>query len=190
MRIAGTGKPVVRLKGGDPYVFGRGGEEVQALARARIPFEVIPGITAAQGMSAYTGIPLTHRDHAASVVFVAGHSKVPGGDPDWAALARPRQTVVFYMGIGALPRICQQLIAHGLRADTPAAVVEQATCAQQRVITATLLTLPAMAAARVVKAPALIVVGSVVALHDELAWFDPQAKRAERDIGAAIPATV
>jgi uroporphyrin-III C-methyltransferase len=190
VRIARTGNPVVRLKGGDPYVFGRGGEEVQALARARIPFEVIPGITAAQGMSAYAGIPLTHRDHAASVVFVTGHSKETGGDPDWAALARPRQTVVFYMGIGALPRICQQLIAHGLRADTPAAVVERATCAQQRVIVATLLTLPAMAAAHAVKAPALIVVGSVVALHDELAWFDPQPKPAERSIVAPMPATI
>jgi uroporphyrin-III C-methyltransferase len=181
VRIACTGKPVVRLKGGDPYVFGRGGEEVQALARAGIPFEVVPGITAAQGMSAYAGIPLTHRDHAASVIFATGHSKESGTDPDWAALARPRQTVVIYMGIGALPRICQQLIAHGLRADTPAAVVEHATCAQQRVVTATLLTLPAVAAARGVKAPALIVVGSVVSLHEELGWFEPDGRAVETE---------
>lgn len=183
VRIARTGTPVVRLKGGDPYVFGRGGEEAQALAQAGIPFDVVPGITAAQGMSAYAGIPLTHRDHAASVVFVTGHSKESGMEPDWAALARPRQTVVFYMGVGALPRICQQLIAHGLRADTPAAVVERATCAQQRVVGATLLTLPAVAAARGVKAPALIVVGSVVGLRDELAWFEPEAP-----VGDAAPA--
>ena len=175
--IARTGRPVVRLKGGDPYVFGRGGEEAQALAAAGIPFEVVPGITAAQGMSAYAGIPLTHRDHAASVVFATGHSKDGGVEPDWAALARPRQTVVFYMGVGALPRICQQLVAHGLRADTPAAVVERATSVQQRVVTATLLTLPAVAAARAVKAPALIVVGSVVSLHAQLNWFEPDASR-------------
>jgi uroporphyrin-III C-methyltransferase len=190
VRIASTGKPVVRLKGGDPYVLGRGGEEAQALARACVPFEVIPGITAAQGMSAYAGIPLTHRDHAASVVFVTGHSKEIGCDPDWAALARPRQTVVFYMGIGALPRICQQLIAHGLRADTPAAVVERATCAGQRVVVATLLTLPALAASRAVKAPALIVVGSVVSLHGELAWFDPQPEPAQGPVAVQAPAIV
>jgi uroporphyrin-III C-methyltransferase len=190
VRIASTGKPVVRLKGGDPYVFGRGGEEAQALARACIPFEVIPGITAAQGMSAYAGIPLTHRDHAASVVFVTGHSKEPGCDPDWAALARPRQTVVFYMGIGALPRICQQLIAHGMRADTPAAVVERATCQQQRVTAGTLRTLPALAASRAVKAPALIVVGTVVALHDELGWFEPQPETDERSVAGLTPAIV
>jgi len=184
VRIARAGKPVVRLKGGDPYVFGRGGEEAQALARARIPFEVIPGITAAQGMSAYAGIPLTHRDHAASVVFVTGHSKEMGGDPDWAALARPRQTVVFYMGIGALTRICEQLVAHGLPGDTPAAVVERATSAEQRVVVATLRTLPAIAASRAVKAPALIVIGSVVTLHEELAWFDPQPEPAERRVVA------
>jgi uroporphyrin-III C-methyltransferase len=185
IEIARTGKAVVRLKGGEPYVFGRGGEEAQALARARIPFEVIPGITAAQGMSAYGGIPLTHRDHAASVVFVTGHGKESTDEPDWAALARPRQTVVFYMGIGALPRICRQLIAHGLRADTPAAVVERATCTRQRVVAATLLTLPAIAAAQAVQAPALIVVGSVVSLHEELGWFDPEPEPAERRVGAS-----
>jgi uroporphyrin-III C-methyltransferase len=175
VRIAQSGRPVVRLKGGDPYVFGRGGEEAQALAEAGIPFEVVPGITAAQGVSAYAGIPLTHRDHAASVVFATGHSKEGGDEPDWAALARPRQTVVFYMGVGALPRICQQLVAHGLRADTPAAVIERATTAQQRVVTGTLLTLPAIAAARAVAAPALIVVGSVVSLHRTLNWYEPVA---------------
>ena len=185
VRIARTGKPVVRLKGGDPYVFGRGGEEAQALAESGIPFEVIPGITAAQGMSAYAGIPLTHRDHAASVIFATGHSKAGGVEPDWAALARPRQTVVIYMGVGALARICQQLVAHGLRADTPAAVVERATSAQQRVVTGTLLTLPAVAAARAVQAPAVIVVGSVVSLHDELNWFHPTQRENTEAAAAA-----
>jgi uroporphyrin-III C-methyltransferase len=185
VRIACSGKAVVRLKGGDPYVFGRGGEEVQALAQAGVPFEVIPGITAAQGMSAYAGIPLTHRDHAASVVFATGHTKEDGIEPDWAALARPRQTVVIYMGVGALPRICQQLIAHGLRADTPAAIVERATSAQQRVVTATLATLPAIARARVVQAPALIVVGTVVSLHESLNWFDPTQQNATQAAAAA-----
>ncbi len=188
VRIAQAGRSVVRLKGGDPYVFGRGGEEVEALAAAGIPFEVVPGITAAQGMSAYAGIPLTHRDHAASVVYVTGHSKEGGTEPDWAALARPHQTVVFYMGVGALVRICQQLIAHGLRADTPAAVVERATSPEQRVITATLLTLPAVAAVRAVEAPALIVVGSVVTLHGQLGWFDPAARSAEEPAASALAA--
>ena len=171
VRLAQTGQPVLRLKGGDPYVFGRGGEEAQALGRAGIPFEVIPGISAAQGMSAYAGIPLTHRDHASSVVFATGHGRAGGDEPDWAALARPRQTVVVYMGVGALSRVCQQLVAHGLRSDTPAAVVENATCPTQRVVRGSLLTLPALAKAQSVKAPALIVVGEVVALRDELGWF-------------------
>ena len=185
VRIAEAGRPVLRLKGGDPYVFGRGGEEAQALAQAGIPFEVIPGITSAQGMSSYAGIPLTHRDWASSVTFVTGHGKAGGDEPDWAALARPRQTVVVYMGVGALERICQRLVAHGRRADTPAAVVERATTAQQRVIRGSLLTLPALARAQAVRAPALIVVGEVVALHDELAWFAPSEALAEDAPAAA-----
>lgn len=168
VRLARTGRPVVRLKGGDPYVFGRGGEEVEALVDAGVPFEVVPGITAAQGMSAMAGMPLTHRAHASSVVFATGHGKEGGAEPDWIALARPRQTAVFYMGMAALPRICERLIAHGLPADTPAAVVERATTPQQRVIVATLQSLPAVAALHGASAPALVVVGSVVSLHERL----------------------
>ncbi|MBC5765645.1 uroporphyrinogen-III C-methyltransferase [Ramlibacter albus] len=171
VRLAREGNDVVRLKGGDPYVFGRGGEEALALAEACIEFEVVPGITAAQGMGAYAGIPLTHRDHASSVVFVTGHGRDAASQPDWAALARPRQTVVFYMGVGSLARICRELVAHGLRADTPAAVVEQVSLPQQRVVQATLLTLPAVATAQAVKAPALVVVGEVVRLNRQLGWY-------------------
>jgi uroporphyrin-III C-methyltransferase len=168
VRIASSGQDVVRLKGGDPYVFGRGGEEALALAEAGIEFEVVPGITSAQGMSASTGMPLTHRDFASSVVLATGHGKSADTEPDWAALARPRQTVVFYMGVGALERICRQLVAHGLRADTPAAIVERATTPHERVVQGSLLTLPALAKSQAVTAPALIVVGEVVRLREQL----------------------
>jgi len=172
VRLAKSGRPVLRLKGGDPYVFGRGGEEVEALAAHGIPFVVIPGISAAQGAAACAGIPLTHRDHAATLVFATGHLRSHGDDRvvdlDWPALARPRQTVVIYMGVGALPIICAQLIRHGMRPDTPAAVVERATQPQQRTIAGTLETLPTLALVHAIKPPALIMVGSVVALHDRL----------------------
>ena len=171
VQLALDGHDVVRLKGGDPYVFGRGGEEAQALVAARIPFEVVPGITSAQGMSAYAGIPLTHRDHASTIVYATGHAREGGEGPDWTALARPRQTVVIYMGLGALPTICRQLVAHGLPAETPAAVVQQATTEQQRLVTGTLLTLPLLVQAQQLAAPALIVVGEVVGLHEGLGWF-------------------
>ncbi len=173
VRLARGGRHVVRLKGGDPYVFGRGGEEVEALVDAGVPFEVVPGITAAQGMSVMAGMPLTHRDHASSVVFATGHGKEGAAESDWIALARPRQTVVFYMGMAALPRICERLVAHGLPADTPAAVVERATTPQQRVIVATVASLPAVAAAQGASAPALIVVCSVVLLHERLGQAAP-----------------
>ena len=178
VQLASGGHDVVRLKGGDPYVFGRGGEEAVALARAGIPFEVVPGITSAQGMGAYAGIPLTHRDHASAIVFATGHCREGGDGPDWAALARPRQTVVIYMGLAALPAICRQLVAHGLAGDTPAAVVEQATTPRQRVVAGTLLTLPLLAQVQQVAAPALIVVGEVVRLHDALGWFAGEAAAA------------
>lgn len=186
--LARAGRDVLRLKGGDPYVFGRGGEEAQVLAQAGIAFEVVPGISAAQGASAYAGIPLTHRDHAQAVVFATGHPKGEGDEPDWASLARAGQTVVFYMGVANLARICRQLVAHGLRADMPAAVVERATLPGQRVIKGTLLTLPAVAGAQGVKAPALIVVGSVVSLHATLAC-DPALVSVGQSLGAAaVPA--
>lgn len=177
LRLAGSGRPLLRLKGGDPYVFGRGGEEAQALAAAGIAFEVIPGISAAQGAAAMAGMPLTHRDHASAVVLATGHLRGErcgvhdegAVDLDWALLARPRQTVVIYMGVGALALICRELVAHGLSADTPAATVERATRRDQRTLTGTLATLPALARAQGVRPPALIIVGGVVGLQAQLA---------------------
>ena len=177
LRLAQSGRALVRLKGGDPYIFGRGGEEAQALAAAGVPFEVIPGISAAQGAAAMAGMPLTHRDHACSLVLTTGHLRqdVPGDagersvDLDWALLARPRQTVVVYMGVGALPIICQKLIEHGLPPDTPAATIERATRADQRTVVGTVATLPSLALLHRVKPPALIMIGGVVSLHAQLA---------------------
>jgi uroporphyrin-III C-methyltransferase len=178
LRLARSGRALVRLKGGDPYIFGRGGEEAQALAEAGVPFDVVPGISAAQGAAAAAGMPLTHRDHARSVVFATGHLRSEGDalDLDWAALARPRQTTVIYMGVAALPVICEQLIAHGLPPDTPAAVVERATRADQRIIDGTVETLPALAQVNEACSPALIVVGAVVALHRSLGAAMSQAR--------------
>ena len=182
VRLARAGKPVLRLKGGDPYVFGRGGEEAQALAAHGIPFEVIPGISAAQGAAAAAGMPLTHREHAGTLVLATGH--LCSGDDarspalDWEQLARPRQTVVIYMGVGALPTICSQLIHHGLAPDTPAAVVERATLPGQRTITGTVQSLPTLALVHDVRAPALIFVGGVVALHEPLTQGAAQPARA------------
>lgn len=173
VRLAGEGEDVVRLKGGDPYVFGRGAEEALALSEAGIEFEVVPGITSAQGMASYAGIPLTHRGLATSVVFATGHCRDGGEEPDWAALARPHQTVVIYMGLARLDTICRELMAHGLPPTTPAALVEQATTARQRVVEGALGGLPALAAQHRVAAPALIVVGDVVRLRTELGWFHP-----------------
>ena len=172
VRLARSGRPVLRLKGGDPYIFGRGGEEAQALAAHGIPFEVIPGISAAQGAAACAGMPLTHRDHAGTLVFATGHRCAAGDedgiDLDWQMLARPRQTVVIYMGVGALPVICAQLVRHGLAPDTPAAVIERATLPAQRTIAGTVQTLPELAMLHDVRAPALIMIGHSVSLHEVL----------------------
>lgn len=170
--LAREGLKVVRLKGGDPFIFGRGGEELEILHAAGVPFEVVPGITAAAGCAAYAGFPLTHRDHAQAVVFVTGHLKDHTVDLDWPALARPTQTVVFYMGIGGATEICRQMIAHGLPASTPVAIVRRGTLPDQRTLSATLGTLAQRIAESSIKPPALIVVGSVVGLRDKLSWFE------------------
>jgi len=170
--LAKEGLSVVRLKGGDPFIFGRGGEELETLVASGIPFEVVPGVTAAAGCAAYSGFPLTHRDHAQSVTFVTGHLKDGTVNLDWPALARPRQTVVFYMGIGAAGEICRQMINHGLPSLTPAAVIRNGTLPDQQTLLATLGTLPHRIEESGIKPPALIVVGSVVGLHEQLSWFE------------------
>jgi uroporphyrin-III C-methyltransferase / precorrin-2 dehydrogenase / sirohydrochlorin ferrochelatase len=172
---AKQGRRVVRLKGGDPFVFGRGGEELQALAGAQINFTVVPGITAAVGSAAYAGIPLTHRDHAQSVTFVTGHAQESGKEPDWRGLAMPGGTVVFYMGLARLDHIVEKLLEHGAPPARPAGIIVQGTTSNQRVITATLATIRAIAAKSTLESPALLVVGDVVALHASLAWFDAGA---------------
>jgi uroporphyrin-III C-methyltransferase/precorrin-2 dehydrogenase/sirohydrochlorin ferrochelatase len=169
---ANLGERVVRLKGGDPFVFGRGGEELQALAAARIAFSVVPGITAATGCAAYAGIPLTHRDHAHSVSFVTGHAQGDGQEPDWRALASSGATAVFYMGLARLDHIVQKLVEHGAESARPAAIIAQGTTAHQRVIAATLATIGRVSSDANLEPPALLVVGDVVALHSTLAWFN------------------
>ncbi|MGL6597195.1 siroheme synthase CysG [Aeromonas veronii] len=175
---AQKGQRVVRLKGGDPFIFGRGGEELETLVGTGIGFQVVPGITAASGCAAYAGIPLTHRDHAQSVRFVTAHGKGGARDLDWPLLAKDRQTLVFYMGLSSCATIREQLLAHGKASNTPVALIERGTQPCQRVIRGTLDELPALAAG--VESPALIMVGSVVTLADRLAWFGetPQRQRA------------
>ena len=174
VKLAQEGKRVVRLKGGDPFVFGRGGEEIETLAAHGIPFQVVPGITAATGVSSYAGIPLTHRDYAQSCVFVTGHLKDGSVNIDLTGIAKTNQTIVIYMGLMGLPTLCQELVAHGLPITTPAAIVQQGTTYQQKVVTGTLATLPELAANAHMKPPTLIIVGEVVKLQDKLAWFKPQ----------------
>ncbi|MBN8443794.1 MAG: uroporphyrinogen-III C-methyltransferase [Thauera sp.] len=175
VRLATAGKRVVRLKGGDPFIFGRGGEEMETLVEAGITVEVVPGVTAASGISAYAGIPLTHRDHAQSVVFTTGFLKDGRLDLDWPMLARRGQTLVIYMGISRLAEICAQLVAHGLPAKTPAAVIERGTTHAQRVVAADLATLDAKVREAGVRPPALTVVGDVVGLYPRLSWFSTAA---------------
>jgi len=168
---AEAGKRVVRLKGGDPFVFGRGGEELEFLRQHGIPYEVVPGITAALACAAYAGVPLTHREHAQSVRLVTAHCRDSIDTLDWPALAQERQTLAVYMGTSELPVIQQRLLAHGRAAATPFALVENGSRPEQRVITGTLATLAERAAAYEVRSPALLIIGEVAALANTLAWF-------------------
>ncbi len=176
VRLASEGKRVVRLKGGDPFIFGRGGEEMEVLMAAGITVEVVPGVTAAAGVAAYAGIPLTHRDHAQSVVITTGFLKDGALDLDWLLLARPGQTLVIYMGISRLAEICAQLVAHGLPPTTPAGVIERGTTDAQRVVTADLATLAGRVHDAGIRPPALTIVGGVVGLYPRLAWFVPKGE--------------
>jgi len=170
--LAKQGKRVLRLKGGDPFIFGRGGEEIDTLAAEGIPFQVIPGITAAAGCASYAGIPLTHRDYAQSVTFVTGHLKDGSMNLNWAMLAQANQTVVFYMGLVGLPVICRELQAHGVSGEMPIALIQQGTTHMQRVFTATLETIQELVEREQPKPPTLIIVGRVVELHKKLSWYE------------------
>ena len=172
--LAREGNKVVRLKGGDPFIFGRGGEELESLSQAGIRFQIVPGISAANGCASYAGIPLTHRDHAQSCLFVTGHLKNGSIDLNWAQLTQPHQTVVVYMGLVGLAHLCKKLIQHSMSPHMPIALVEQGTTRAQRVFTGTLQTLPDTVAAESVTAPTLIIIGTVVTLHSKLQWFEPQ----------------
>lgn len=172
VKLVQEGKQVVRLKGGDPFIFGRGGEELQALAAHGLPFEVVPGVTAASGVSSYAGIPLTHRDYAQSCMFVTGHLKDGTADLDWPSLVRLRQTVVIYMGLSGLPEICRQMMLHGASPDLPIAVVQDGSIATQRTVTGTLANMADRVAQAGLRSPSLTIIGEVVKLHGALAWYE------------------
>lgn len=184
--LARRGKKVMRLKGGDPFIFGRGGEEMQFLAEHGVRFEIVPGVTSASGAACYAGIPLTHRDYAQSLVIATGHPRKGACELDWGMLARPEQTVVIYMGLGQIRRICAELVGHGRGADTPVAVVERATTAAQRVIIGTLRTIAAKCVRKAVRSPSLIIVGEVVNLHGRLCWFEPAAAGRRKAVRAHL----
>ena len=175
VELAKENKRVLRLKGGDPFIFGRGGEEIEALAAEGIPFQVVPGITAALGCAAYAGIPLTHRDHAQTCIFVTGHGKDGELDLDWKTLLRPRQTVAIYMGLSSLGQLMRSLMDHGADPTLPAAVIDNGTRDTQRVVSGSLETLDALTVEAGLQGPALIIIGTVATLRDKLKWFKPGA---------------
>jgi uroporphyrin-III C-methyltransferase/precorrin-2 dehydrogenase/sirohydrochlorin ferrochelatase len=183
LRLAQEGKRVLRLKGGDPFIFGRGGEEIELLAEAGIPFQVVPGITAASGCAAYAGIPLTHRDHAQACIFVTGHSKDGRLDLDWKTLLQPQQTVVVYMGLANLAALTRAFIDNGAAPSLPAALIDNGTRPNQRVFIGTLETLVDITAKAGVEGPAILIIGSVVRQHEKLDWYVP-----EEQAHKAVPA--
>ncbi len=169
--LAKQGKRVCRLKGGDPFIFGRGGEEIAELAAAGIPFQIVPGITAAAGCAAYAGIPLTHRDHAQACLFITAHLKDGALDMNWPALIQPQQTLAIYMGVSGIEVLTRELLRHGMAAALPAAIVQQGTTPQQKIYIGTVSTLPDIVMHNDIKAPAMIIIGEVVKLHERLAWY-------------------
>jgi len=172
LELAQSGKRVVRLKGGDPFIFGRGGEEIEKLANRDVPFQIVPGVTAASGCACYAGIPLTHRDYSKAVVFVTGHTRDEQLSLPWPQLVQPMQTVVIYMGLMELEQLCRQLIEHGMSPEMPMALVERGTTPQQRVLIATVGEMPELARREAARAPTLLIVGEVVRLQDKLKWFE------------------
>jgi len=172
VKLASEGKRVLRLKGGDPFIFGRGGEEIESLAGQGIPFQVVPGITAASGCAAYAGIPLTHREYAQSCVFITGHLKQGKLELNWDALIQPGQTIAVYMGVGAVKVLCDELIRHGMNASTPAAIIQQGTTHNQRTYTGTLDSLPQIVETEVIEPPSMLIIGEVVRLREKLAWYE------------------
>ncbi|MEX2575330.1 MAG: uroporphyrinogen-III C-methyltransferase, partial [Halofilum sp. (in: g-proteobacteria)] len=173
IELAGAGQRVARLKGGDPFMFGRGGEEAAALAAAGVDYCIVPGVTAGSGCTAYAGIPLTHRDHAHACLFITAHDKDGECDHDWATLVQPRQTLVVYMGLLALRGLCPKLVEHGMEPNTPAALIEKGTTPEQRVLVGTVSTLPAIAAEHEPVSPAVVIVGEVVRLRATLGDCSP-----------------
>jgi uroporphyrin-III C-methyltransferase/precorrin-2 dehydrogenase/sirohydrochlorin ferrochelatase len=181
VRLAREGRRVLRLKGGDPFIFGRGGEEIEEIARHGIPFQVVPGVTAAAGCAAYAGIPLTHRDHAQACIFVTGHGKDGEVDLNWQALIQPKQTVAIYMGLATIAPLMAKFIERGLPPEMPVAVVDHGTRRAQRVVTGTAADIAEQTAAAALKGPAIIIIGTVVTLRDKLAWYEPSGAAAGAD---------